>query len=46
MTLTRSGGQGAVRELAELLMKARGDWTTVTDRYVAERSLPLAGLDR
>ncbi|HET9011832.1 MAG TPA: HAD hydrolase family protein, partial [Gemmatimonadaceae bacterium] len=46
MTLGRSGGQGAVREFAELLMKARGDWTSVTDRYVAERSLPLAELDR
>ena len=46
VTLTRSGGAGAVRELAELLMKARGDWTSVTDRYVAERSLPLAELDR
>jgi 3-deoxy-D-manno-octulosonate 8-phosphate phosphatase (KDO 8-P phosphatase) len=46
VTLTRRGGHGAVREFAELLMKARGDWTTVTDRYVAERSLPLAELDR
>jgi 3-deoxy-D-manno-octulosonate 8-phosphate phosphatase (KDO 8-P phosphatase) len=46
LTLTRSGGRGAVREFAELLMKARGDWTIVTDRYVAERSLPLAELDR
>ena len=46
LTLTRSGGGGAVREFAELLMKARGDWTSVTDRYVAERSLPLAELDR
>jgi 3-deoxy-D-manno-octulosonate 8-phosphate phosphatase (KDO 8-P phosphatase) len=45
-TLTRSGGHGAVRELAELLMKARGDWASVTERYVAERSLPLAELDR
>jgi 3-deoxy-D-manno-octulosonate 8-phosphate phosphatase (KDO 8-P phosphatase) len=40
--LARSGGAGAVREFAELLMKARGDWGTVTDRYVEERSLPLA----
>jgi 3-deoxy-D-manno-octulosonate 8-phosphate phosphatase (KDO 8-P phosphatase) len=46
LTLTRGGGHGAVRELAETLMKARGDWVTVTDRYVAERSLPLAELDR
>jgi 3-deoxy-D-manno-octulosonate 8-phosphate phosphatase (KDO 8-P phosphatase) len=40
--LTKSGGAGAVREFAELLMKARGDWGAVTERYVAERSLPLA----
>lgn len=40
--LARTGGRGAVREFAELLLKARGDWTAVTDRYVAERSLPLA----
>jgi len=46
LTLTHRGGQGAVREFAELLMKARGEWGTVTDRYVAERSLPLAELDR
>ena len=46
LTLTRSGGRGAVREFAELLMKARGDWGTVADRYVTERSLPLAELDR
>jgi 3-deoxy-D-manno-octulosonate 8-phosphate phosphatase (KDO 8-P phosphatase) len=46
LTLTRRGGAGAVREFAELLMKARGDWGSVTDQYVAERSLPLAELDR
>ncbi len=45
LTLTRRGGRGAVREFAELLIKARGDWETVTERYVAERSLPLAELD-
>jgi 3-deoxy-D-manno-octulosonate 8-phosphate phosphatase (KDO 8-P phosphatase) len=46
LTLTRNGGAGAVRELVELLMKARGDWDTITEQYVAERSLPLAELDR
>ena len=46
LTLTRSGGAGAVREFAELLLKARGEWVSVTDHYVMERSLPLAGLDR
>jgi 3-deoxy-D-manno-octulosonate 8-phosphate phosphatase (KDO 8-P phosphatase) len=40
--LTRTGGAGAVREFAELLLKARGEWVSVTDRYVAERSLPIA----
>jgi 3-deoxy-D-manno-octulosonate 8-phosphate phosphatase (KDO 8-P phosphatase) len=46
LTLTRSGGAGAVREFAELLMKARGDWGSITEQYVTERSLPLAELDR
>ena len=36
--LTRSGGRGAVREFAELLLRARGVWDEVTARYVAERS--------
>jgi 3-deoxy-D-manno-octulosonate 8-phosphate phosphatase (KDO 8-P phosphatase) len=40
--LTRSGGAGAVREFAELLLKARDEWDAVTERYVSERSLPLA----
>ena len=40
--LTRTGGAGAVREFAEMLLKARGEWASVTERYVAERSLPLA----
>jgi 3-deoxy-D-manno-octulosonate 8-phosphate phosphatase (KDO 8-P phosphatase) len=46
LTLTRHGGAGAVREFVELLMKARGDWDAITEQYVAERSLPLAELDR
>ena len=40
--LTRGGGAGAVREFAELLLKARGDWEPVTQRYVDERSLPIS----
>ena len=36
--LTRQGGHGAVREFAELLLKARGEWETTVDAYVAERS--------
>ena len=38
--LTRTGGRGAVRECAELLLKARGDWDDIIERYVAERSAP------
>jgi 3-deoxy-D-manno-octulosonate 8-phosphate phosphatase (KDO 8-P phosphatase) len=38
--LKRPGGAGAVRELAELLLKARGEWDQVTEAYVRERSLP------
>jgi 3-deoxy-D-manno-octulosonate 8-phosphate phosphatase KdsC-like HAD superfamily phosphatase len=41
LELTRSGGAGAVRELAEVLLKARGQWEEVTDAYVRERSLPV-----
>jgi 3-deoxy-D-manno-octulosonate 8-phosphate phosphatase (KDO 8-P phosphatase) len=40
LRLTREGGRGAVREFAELLLKARGDWDEVVERYVAERSMP------
>jgi 3-deoxy-D-manno-octulosonate 8-phosphate phosphatase (KDO 8-P phosphatase) len=36
--LSRSGGYGAVREFAELLLKARGEWEDIVERYVAERS--------
>lgn len=38
LRLTRAGGAGAVREFAELLLKARGEWKTVSDAYIAERS--------
>jgi 3-deoxy-D-manno-octulosonate 8-phosphate phosphatase (KDO 8-P phosphatase) len=41
--LTRCGGAGAVREFAELLLRARDEWDYVTERYVAERSLPISG---
>ena len=37
--LERHGGKGAVREFAERLLKARGQWEEVTDAYVRERSL-------
>ena len=38
LRLTRTGGRGAVREFAELLLRARGEWEAVTERYVRERS--------
>ena len=41
--LTRNGGAGAVREFTELLLKARDEWDFVTERYIAERSLPISG---
>ena len=37
--LSRHGGRGAIREFAELLLKARGQWDQVTEDYVQERSL-------
>jgi 3-deoxy-D-manno-octulosonate 8-phosphate phosphatase (KDO 8-P phosphatase) len=36
-TLTRRGGHGAVREFAERLLRARGEWDDVVERYVASR---------
>ncbi|HEX8849941.1 MAG TPA: HAD hydrolase family protein [Gemmatimonadaceae bacterium] len=42
VNLVRSGGRGAVREFAELLLKARGQWEEVTERYVRERSIAEA----
>ncbi len=38
LQLERHGGRGAVREFTELLLKARGEWNTITERYVASRS--------
>ena len=46
LRLTREGGFGAVREFVELLLKARGEWKSVTDGYVAERSLDQTIHDR
>jgi len=31
------GGEGAVREFAEELLKARGDWVRLVDEYVSKR---------
>jgi 3-deoxy-D-manno-octulosonate 8-phosphate phosphatase (KDO 8-P phosphatase) len=36
--LTRGGGRGAIREFAELLLRSRGQWDEVSERYVRERS--------
>jgi 3-deoxy-D-manno-octulosonate 8-phosphate phosphatase (KDO 8-P phosphatase) len=36
--LSKSGGFGAVREFSEMLLRARGEWDEVVNRYVAERS--------
>ena len=36
--LSRRGGHGAVREFAELLLSARGEWERVTEAYVRSRS--------
>ncbi len=36
-TTSRAGGQGAVREAIEALLKARGEWAAVVARYRAAR---------
>ncbi len=36
--LARAGGSGAVREFCEALLRARGEWDTQVERYVAARS--------
>ncbi len=38
----RSGGRGAVREFAEALLRARGEWTQVVEEYTRERDPELA----
>ena len=38
LRLTRKGGRGAVREFAELLLRARGEWDDLVERYVQSRS--------
>jgi len=39
--LTRHGGRGAVREFAELLLRARGVWDSLVEAYVASRDTEL-----
>lgn len=38
LRLTRNGGYGAVREFAELLLRARGEWDALVEQYVKSRS--------
>jgi 3-deoxy-D-manno-octulosonate 8-phosphate phosphatase (KDO 8-P phosphatase) len=38
LRLTRNGGYGAVREFAELLLRARGEWDALVEKYVKSRS--------
>lgn len=38
MRLTRDGGHGAVREFAEVLLRARGQWDALVEQYVRSRS--------
>ncbi len=37
LQLTRSGGAGAIREFCELLLRARGEWDALVERYVSSR---------
>lgn len=36
--LTRQGGHGAIREFAEALLRARGEWDGLVESYVRSRS--------
>ena len=38
LVFRRSGGHGAVREFIEILLKARGEWSDIVERYIEERS--------
>ena len=40
ITTSASGGAGAVRELAELLLRARGQWEQAVQGYLSERGDP------
>jgi len=40
LQLQRGGGRGAVREFAETLLRARGQWDELREHYVASRSAP------
>lgn len=38
LRLSRGGGNGAVREFAEMLLRARGEWDGLVDWYVRSRA--------
>ena len=42
LQLDRTGGRGAVREFAERLLRARGEWDALVEQYVVELARPLA----
>jgi 3-deoxy-D-manno-octulosonate 8-phosphate phosphatase (KDO 8-P phosphatase) len=37
-----SGGHGAVREVIELLLRARGEWPDILERYFTEQAAGAA----
>ncbi len=41
-----SGGRGAVRELAEVLLRARGEWNRLMEEYLTERDPERAAAGR
>lgn len=43
LRLQARGGHGAVREFAEALLQARGEWMDLVERYVASRSVEEEG---
>lgn len=43
---TRPGGQAAVREVAELILMARGEWRDLVTKYFAERGDVAHGLEQ
>jgi 3-deoxy-D-manno-octulosonate 8-phosphate phosphatase (KDO 8-P phosphatase) len=43
---TVAGGQGAVREVAELILKARGEWQGLLTKYFVERGDVAHGAQR
>jgi 3-deoxy-D-manno-octulosonate 8-phosphate phosphatase (KDO 8-P phosphatase) len=45
-TTRAPGGFGAVREFAETLLRARGDWAVLVERYLRERGEPVREFDR